>query len=866
MKWFTVSILFITLGCNILLPAFAQTPNKKILSKQTEDEETAMENTNENEINAEIENNNGDIDKTETADADEKGQAIHEEKDVNLSDSDLQQPGYKELNENQMKELPDCATAEALRKALYENEGGIVTLTGDIDWSEEETDWLKVTEKTIIEMNGYTIHIGKNNIMGVYGPVMFTDKRTGNKPMISLSETGSFYGGDGTCFEAAGDNCVVIEMDQTANFNTDSISVTGNGCTAILYKGIHGEEAFSAIKAELVVSGADAVGIQAEGDIILRQIKVTAEGPNSTGVAAEGDVYFFLSYVQASGTPVKTEGEIVYDACSVLPVQEDALYVNRIVREADEGKIITAILKGEPVQMPPYIPVVMETEDITYSGKFESLVNSVFRDEIEVVWDTTSVDNEKEGVYIITASPVGYGNIPALLFRSMIGQVEIIGEKPAIKDVFYLHQNLVLTFHSQLPNANKVNVWYSLDEGSTWNVYPDILKGDRNESIEMVQFAKLFYEAQPKKGMIYVELINSNQSIITDTVIFSKTPPAHDGGGDRDSGDLGDQGELPPSRQEGNSGSYGRLNQEAMENNAFIQNIKETFQKYLAHWKESTEVYQGIDTVTNGEHVEQQPDSELNMLIDGEKKPQSNTIASMEKQTPAEERPEINKENRNPLKETDAFTETTDKSGEEEKDNLIKDAEAEQNIKEGIENIKENISSISLSGKEIRQMAQVNAETLTFIQKEIKVILDKKALVELNLADEEYFTADFGMEGQKQFYMKFFSKGEEMKHWNGNPIQIYIPYPLSNIDEAGEISCIGEAGIQLKAEGYEKEKLIFSLTDPGIYTIIEEKPVAAAVKAEALSENKLPWMTIIAGMLVLAAIGFALCNMLRKGQ
>jgi hypothetical protein len=173
-------------------------------------------------------------------------------------------------------------TAGELLALLHQNEGGVITLTGDIEWDIDED--IKIKFPTTVLMGDYGIYIPKNVTFYISGPVRF---------------------------EGSGALKPLFYIDGYFIASWIEIAATGDGATAVYYN----QEYCS-----------------------FAEISVTAMGKDSTAIHTAGHVSLMFCDIAATGYAVISDaGEINMDGCRVTPEPANA---NVIRREAMPGKRI----------------------------------------------------------------------------------------------------------------------------------------------------------------------------------------------------------------------------------------------------------------------------------------------------------------------------------------------------------------------------------------------------------------------------------------------------------------------------------------------------------------------------------------------
>ncbi|MFQ7104659.1 MAG: hypothetical protein ACLRQ4_05465 [Neglectibacter timonensis] len=113
-----------------------------------------------------------------------------------------------ESGASELEERPGCATARELLEALNRDEGGTVTVAGDIRWDLETP--VEVTRPVTVELGDFGIFVPEEITFRVAGPVLFTGSGT-SRPLLEAEGGFSFEGG--VAAEAVGEHCTAVGLN-----------------------------------------------------------------------------------------------------------------------------------------------------------------------------------------------------------------------------------------------------------------------------------------------------------------------------------------------------------------------------------------------------------------------------------------------------------------------------------------------------------------------------------------------------------------------------------------------------------------------------------------------------------------------------
>lgn len=202
-----------------------------------------------------------------------------------------------ESGASELEERPGCATARELLEALNRDEGGTVTVAGDIRWDLETP--VEVTRPVTVELGDFGIFVPEEITFRVAGPVLFTGSGT-SRTLLEAEGGFSFEGG--VAAEAVGEHCTAVRA-YSLNWEFPEISARGTGATAV-----------------------DLLG---DGPMELLGGWFRAEGSGSVAVRSERPVRLIFCRAEAEGAAVLSTGEVILDGSRVSPELPGARTIQR---------------------------------------------------------------------------------------------------------------------------------------------------------------------------------------------------------------------------------------------------------------------------------------------------------------------------------------------------------------------------------------------------------------------------------------------------------------------------------------------------------------------------------------------------------
>ncbi len=506
-------------------------------------------------------------------------------------------------------------TSEKFISLINENNGETIILSNDIYWDERSQDFITAQRDINIDMNGHSIILEDNASLMMNGPIHFTGNGQ-TEPLFVLGEHSRLRGENGVTISAIGAQTTAVRMSNLSALTAELVSAQGDDCVAVLINGNEEEVSSVSVAGDVIAKGMNSSAIKTTGDIALYMMSFSASGENSAAVRTDGNIYCFFSEVEGQDILADTEGEIVFDACKVNTKQENAVY---ITRTAFAETVSIASLSGEDYELPEYIEFSFEVNETEYDGYFSSYVNSVYRNPIKVKWDMSQSDSLEPGIYTATATQSEYTDFESISFEPVLADVTIVEKLPEIMRAYYVFQDLVLKFDVQIPKSITFKTKYSTDEGENWNCYSEAYIDDSQSTITLKNFGELTGDKE-RSILFAVSFMLQTGETETEAFEFTGKPPEDDGGGDRDGGDQGDQGEwesgAAKSEQKEKSENVNSDEKSEIKDENKLKSLAEIFKPVVEAFRKMdeklSEGYEGKQYET--ENTSEKPNEELSEI------------------------------------------------------------------------------------------------------------------------------------------------------------------------------------------------------------------------------------------------------------
>ena len=413
-----------------------------------------------------------------------------------------------ESGASELEERPGCATARELLEALNRDEGGTVTVAGDIRWDLETP--VEVTRPVTVELGDFGIFVPEEITFRVAGPVLFTGSGT-SRPLRAGEGGFPFAGGVGGA--AGGEHGTAVRA-YSLNWEFPEISARGTGATAV-----------------------DLLG---DGPMELLGGWFRAEGSGSVAVRSERPVRLIFCRAEAEGAAVLSTGEVILDGSRVSPELPGARTIQRTAVPAHRIRE-----NGLCAAMGTDRAGVEELWEDSLGGRAQFYAYDTAEREpaqlFSVPMAPVSFPETLSGDYEAACAPLAPEWFPLELAPFLV-TIHAVGEnQPFLMDAQDAGAGAYVRFFREITGADRLTLWVSEDGGKSWRGAEEysgsavLSTGAQVEGLEWnrTYLFQLAVEGGPMAGR-------------SNVLEFPLYDDYHvNGGGSRDDDDRGDLGELP---------------------------------------------------------------------------------------------------------------------------------------------------------------------------------------------------------------------------------------------------------------------------------------------------------------------------------
>ena len=413
-----------------------------------------------------------------------------------------------------------CSTPEELAALVALDEGGTVTVTGDLTLSEGDDLYLTAETPVTIDLGDYGVTIPQGASLTLEGPIFLTGR---GSPSPLLRVEGSLTTRRGVELEAMGDGAVAVELRRTWNsgwagdWTMEETAVTAEGPQA---RAVHatGGDTLELYRMELRAGGAQAAAVRS--DVPVRLLFSTVDGA-----------------VEAP--------ELTLDASLADPTQADAKVIRRVAGPGDtlseNGLCLPVDASAEELDR------VLEDrlgDHIGYAlydraGEADAESYSAPGD-----WSGEAVDLTRPGTYWFTGVPEEPRLGKAALPERRVPVHVVDPDTPWLMDAERFEESVYLRYFRAVEGAGDWTLRYSMDGGESWRDAAALPGAELTAGRARIG-------ALPQMNVTYLfqlEVRDGDMAGRSNVLAFPYYDGRHwNGGGDWDGGDRGDQGELPPA-------------------------------------------------------------------------------------------------------------------------------------------------------------------------------------------------------------------------------------------------------------------------------------------------------------------------------
>ena len=415
-----------------------------------------------------------------------------------------------------------CNTMEKLAELVAPDEGGTVTVTGDLILNEGDKFSLSVGHPVTIDLGDYGITISQGASLILEGPIRLTGRGV---PSPLLRVEGSLTTRRGVKLTAAGNGAVAVELRQTWS----------------------GGWAGGWIMEETVVTaeGPQACAVCATGGDTLELYRMNLHASGEQAAVIRSDVPVCLQFSTMNGEAEAPA--LTLDASSANPMPSDAKVIHRVAGPGD-----TLSENGL------CLPVGASTQDLDglLEDRLGDLIGYALYDcagemgaalyTAPGAWSGEAANLMRPGTYWFTGVPAEaqLGTVTLPERRVPIHVVDPV--TPWLMDAEQFEKSVYLRYFCTIEGTGNWTLWYSIDGGDNW------LDAAALPGTELTA-GGAHIGALPEMNRTYLfqlEVLDGEMAGHSNVLAFSYYDGFNwNGGGDWDGGDRGDQGALPPANE-----------------------------------------------------------------------------------------------------------------------------------------------------------------------------------------------------------------------------------------------------------------------------------------------------------------------------
>ena len=418
---------------------------------------------------------------------------------------------------------PDgCNTMEELAELVALDEGGTVTVTGDLILNEDDDISLTAVRPVAIDLGDHGITIPQGASLTMEGPIRLTGR---GSPSPLLRVEGSLTTRRGVELTAAGDGAVAVELRRTwsggwaGDWTMEETAVSAEGTQACA----------------VYATGGDTLE--------LYRLELRADGDQAAAVRSDVPVRLLFSTVNGE----IEAPEVILDASPADPIPADAKVVQRVAGPGDtlseNGLCLPVGASAEELD-------ALLADRLGDSGGYALSDRAGEADAVFYsapgAWSGETVDLTRPGTYWFTGVPeeARLGSVTLPERRVPVHVVD--PDAPWIMDAERFEESVYLRYFRAVEGAEGWTLRCSMDGGESWRDAATLPGAELSAEGALIG-------ALPQMNMTYIfqlEVLGGDMAGRSNVLAFSYYDSRHwNGGGDWDGGDRGDQGELPPANK-----------------------------------------------------------------------------------------------------------------------------------------------------------------------------------------------------------------------------------------------------------------------------------------------------------------------------
>lgn len=675
-----------------------------------------------------------------------------------------------------------CNTMKELAALVALDEGGTVTVTGDLSLNEGDDISLTAVRPVTIDLGDHGITIPQGASLSLEGPIRLTGR---GSPTPLLRVEGSLTTLRGVELTAAGEGTVAVELRRTW-----SGGWAGDWTM---------EE--TAVSAE----GAQACAVYAIGGDTLELYRMELRADGDRAAAVRSDVPVRLLFSTMDGT--SEVPEVILDASSADPMPADAKVIQRVAGPGDtlseNGLCLPVGASAEELN------ALLEDrlgDSIGYAlydraGELDAVFYTA-----PGIWSGEAVDLTRPGTYWFTGLPeeARLGGVTLPERRAPVHVVD--PDTPWIMDAERFEESVYLRYFRAVEGAEGWTLRYSMDSGESWSDAAAL--PDAELSVGGAHIGAL-----PQMNMTYLfqlEVRDGDMAGHSNVLAFSYYDVRHwNGGGDWDGGDRGDQGELPPANEVIPPPDIEPEDPPSTEDTAEPEE----------------------DGQRPGQAEDPAPDPEPTPTPKPEPPPVIVWVENGPEQTEADDPSPMEIAPSQEPEPTQPPMETTPVQGVPPAPTPSPAPTPAPQIPELPEG-----ATLSLTASELRDQLQANPAGVTLIGGGLKVFLPAELLEQ----PAALYSARLDQPAPGEFEIRLWVNGKEIAGFKHGAFTATVP---AEIPQGGSLSCTAPDGTAIPASFAIEGRAEFSLTSTGLYTLSATPPESVPTDAPTPAPTAEPTST-----------------------
>ncbi len=342
------------------------------------------------------------------------------------------------------------------------------------------TQWIEAHRET-----GGTLRLSADITLSGYLPLYTTEPVTIDTDGHTISlATPSYVLFDGPfTITGQGDGVLLFDVAEGAQLDLRagaSLYAAGNAAVAVR---THWQQALNGDYPQIEVSGMGAVAVEAEGDLTLSQMDLSASGAGALCLnAATGSVQAAFSLFSADAGASAAAGDVTLDVCAVTGDSGSATIIPSSAR--------SFVLQGDTLKRDRLYVAASDTPRLPSAITLLATGDGVDDLSLTVTWtaDASAAQLAEPGTYTIIGTldlpDVLSALLPATAFSMTVTAVD--ADKPYLTPTaVWADGSCTVDFFKNPESDSTITLYISYDDGATWQVMaPFHDANDRHLSVD----------------------------------------------------------------------------------------------------------------------------------------------------------------------------------------------------------------------------------------------------------------------------------------------------------------------------------------------------------------------------------------------